>query len=70
MLKSIVQPLLELYQALRSDHFFGEPVPVPNHPQCAKPFPGIQPKYPLIQFHAVSLSSGACHKSDEIGNCK
>lgn len=42
MTKSIVQTLLENWQAWCHNHFLGEPVPVINHPLGEEPFPKVQ----------------------------
>jgi len=49
MSESIVQMLPELDLG----HFPGEPVPVPEHPLGAEPFPNTQPDPPLSQLHAL-----------------
>lgn len=67
--ESIVQTLLELCHAWHCDHFPGEPVLVFNHHLGEKSFPYTQPKPPLTQLHAISLSSVTAHKIEEITAC-
>ncbi|TRZ07810.1 hypothetical protein HGM15179_019297 [Zosterops borbonicus] len=65
--ENIVGTLLELRKAWRSDHFYGEPVPVLNHPLIEKPFLDIQPKPSLTQLHDVFSST--VNESEEISTC-
>lgn len=65
----VVKILRDLCQAWRCDHFPEEPVPVLNHSLGDGPFLNIQPKPPLIQLHAVSLSPVSGHETEEISMC-
>ncbi|KAK4818862.1 hypothetical protein QYF61_020081 [Mycteria americana] len=64
--KSIVQMLLELWQAWCRDHFPGEPVPVTDHPPSEEPFPNVQSELPLMQLHSISSCPIADHQREEI----
>ena len=63
MTKSVVQTLLELWQAWCRDHLPGEPVPVTNHPLSEEPFPNVQSEFPLTQLRSYrwSLERGDQH---------
>lgn len=67
MSEGIVQVLLELCQAWYCDYFFGQPVPMPNHPLGKELFPDIQPK--LTQPHPIFSSPVTGYDSEEIGTC-
>ena len=53
MTKTILQTLLELWQASCCDHFPEDPVPVTNHPLRDDHFPNVQSELSLtVSFHS------------------
>lgn len=52
MSQSIIQMLLDLWQAQSRDHFPVEPLAVTSHYLSKEPFPNIQHEPPLSQLHA------------------
>ena len=50
MTKSVVQTVLELWQAGCCNHFPGEPAPVTDHPLSEGPLPHVQSELPFMSF--------------------
>ncbi|KAJ7417647.1 Calcium uptake protein 3, mitochondrial [Pitangus sulphuratus] len=55
--------------SLCSDHFPGEPVPVPNHPLGEEPFSNIPPKPSLTQLQTIPSDPVTGHHREEVGAC-
>ena len=52
--QGLVQLSLESLQGQGIHHISGQPVPVPHHPLCKRPFPYIQPTSTIFKLDTVS----------------
>ncbi|TRZ12523.1 hypothetical protein HGM15179_014591 [Zosterops borbonicus] len=62
---NIVQTLLDDCQIWFCDHFFGKPVPGPNHSLDEEPFSDTQPKPSLTQLQAIPLGHWSPQRRDQ-----